>query len=189
MSAFTHNLQGRDRKLARLQAERRIYRGLQKVTAFKKVNRSIVKILVCGSFVWYIWLWAKNCLKWGKIYIASEMLFAAEGGGGGRRVGIQDVYEQMLFFLAFQVSLFFPGIPLFRSCFFTHKLWKSEMFSLHFRTISINLDFYWRKLFIISKGKNRQSQEKENFFNKNEILWLNEQQIFPSSKSTVKGSL
>lgn len=34
----------------------------------------------------------------------------------------------------------------------------------------MNLDFYLRKLFVISKGKNRQSQEKDNFFNKNEIL-------------------
>ena len=62
-----------------MQSAESAHGGLQKVTAFKKVHGSIVKILVCSSFVWYIWLRAKNCLKWGKIYIALEMLFA--GGG------------------------------------------------------------------------------------------------------------
>ena len=60
---------------------------LQKVTAFNKVHGSIVKILVCGSFVWYIWLQAKNCLKWGKIYLALEMLFAGGRGEEGRDTG------------------------------------------------------------------------------------------------------
>ena len=171
-----------------MQSAESAHGGLQKDTAFKKVHGSIVRILVCSSFVWYIWLQAKYCLKWGKIYIALEMLFA----GGEGRVGIQDtgcLWTNAFLPGVLSFSFFFPGIPLFRSCFFTHKLWKWEMFSLHFRTISINLDFHLRKLFIISKGKNRQSQEKDNFFNKNEILWLKEQQISPSSKSTVKGSL
>ena len=65
-----------------MQSAESAHGGLQKVTAFKKVQGSIVKILVCSSFVWYIWLRAKNCLKWGKIYIALEMLFAGWGGGG-----------------------------------------------------------------------------------------------------------
>ena len=64
-----------------MQSAESAHGGLQKVTAFKKVHGSIVKILVCGSFVWCIWLRAKNCLKWGKIYIALEMVFA--GGGEG----------------------------------------------------------------------------------------------------------
>lgn len=46
-----------------MQSAESAHGGLQKVTAFKKVQGSIVKILVCGSFVWYIWLQAKNCLK------------------------------------------------------------------------------------------------------------------------------
>ena len=65
-----------------MQSAESAHGGLQKVTDFKKVHGSTVKILVCGSFVWYIWLRAKNCLKWGKIYIALEMLFAGVGGEG-----------------------------------------------------------------------------------------------------------
>ena len=85
-----------------MQSAESAHGGLQKVTAFKKVQGSIVKILVCSSFVWYIWLRAKNCLKWGKIYIALEMLFA-RGGGGERGLGyrIQDASEQTPFFLVF----------------------------------------------------------------------------------------
>ena len=109
-----------DNWLVFMQSAESAHGGLQKVTAFKKVHGSIVKILVCVSFVWYIWLQAKNCLKWGKIYIALEMLFAGGGGGLGYRMPL----NKRLSSWCFKFLFFFPGISLFRSCFFTHKLWK-----------------------------------------------------------------
>ena len=106
-----------------MQSAESAHGGLQKVTAFKKVQGSIVKILVCSSFVWYIWLRAKNCLKWGKIYTALEMLFS--GGGEGWDTGYRMPLNKRLSSWCFKfLFFFFPGIPLFRSCFFTHKLWK-----------------------------------------------------------------
>ena len=107
-----------------MQSAESAHGGLQKVTAFKKVQGSIVKILVCSSFVWYIWLRAKNCLKWGKIYIALEMLFAGGGGGEGWDTGYRMPLNKRLSSWCFKFLFFFPGIPLSRSCFFTRKLWK-----------------------------------------------------------------
>ena len=169
-----------------MQSAESAHGGLQKVTAFKKVHGSIVKILVCVSFVWYIWLRAKNCLKWGKIYIALEMLFA----GGGEEGWDTGCLCTNAFTLGVSTFFFFPEslssgavsysqnmkvgcraflreMRLFRS----NAINSSKMFSLHFRTIFINLDFSWHKLFIISKGKNRQSHDNDHFFSKNEILW------------------
>ena len=83
-----------------MQSAESAHGGLQKVTAFKKVQGSIVKILVCSSFVWYIWLRAKNCLKWGKIYIALEMLFAG-GGWVGWDTGYRMPLNTTPFFLVF----------------------------------------------------------------------------------------
>lgn len=95
-----------------MQSAESAHGGLQKVTAFKKVQGSIVKILVCSSFVWYIWLRAKNCLKWGKIYIALEMLFAGggeEGWGTGYRMPLNKRLSswcfKFLFFLSRNPSL------------------------------------------------------------------------------------
>lgn len=105
VSAFTHNLQGRDRKLARLQAERRICRGLQKVTAFKKYT---------GAF-WRFWFAVLIvCLQWKMVFV---------GGRGG--LGYKMPLCKRLSSCCFKFLFFFPGIPLFRSFFFTHKLWKS----------------------------------------------------------------
>ena len=102
-----------------MQSAESAHGGLQKVTAFKKVQGSIVKILVCSSFVWYIWLRAKNCLKWGKIYIALEMLFAGGGGGG---VGIQDTG-------CLWTNAFLPGVLSF-SFFFPESLSSGAVSSL-----------------------------------------------------------
>ena len=97
-----------------MQSAESAHGGLQKVT----VHGSTVKILVCSSFVWYIWLRAKNCLKWGKIYIALEMLFAGEGGGLGYR--IQDASEH---------DAFLPGVLSF-SFFFPESLSSGAVSSL-----------------------------------------------------------
>ena len=107
-----------------MQSAESAHGGLQKVTAFKKVQGSIVKILVCSSFVWYIWLRAKNCLKWGKIYIALEMLFA--GGGGGLGYRIQDASEH---------DAFLPGVLSF-SFFFSRNPSLQELF-LHSQIMKV----------------------------------------------------
>ena len=106
-----------------MQSAESAHGGLQKVTAFKKVQGSIVKILVCSSFVWYIWLRAKNCLKWGKIYIALEMLFA----GGGGRVGIQDTG-------CLWTNAFLPGVLSF--FFFSRNPSLQELF-LHSQIMKV----------------------------------------------------
>lgn len=88
-----------------MQSAESAHGDLQKVTAFKKVQGSIVKILVCSSFVWYIWLRAKNCLKWGKIYIALEMLFA--GGEEGWDTGYRMPLNKRLSSWCFKFLFFF----------------------------------------------------------------------------------
>lgn len=107
-----------------MQSAESAHGGLQKVTAFKKVQGSIVKILVCSSFVWYIWLRAKNCLKWGTINIALEMLFAGGGGEKGWDTGYRMPLNKRLSSWCFKFLFFFSRNPSLQELFLHSQIMK-----------------------------------------------------------------